>query len=50
MMMLRPLHQPGMGQFVYFYQHSHPDLGSGFYVADWCAGRNLAGTSVKRQK
>ena len=41
MIMLWPLHQPGMRQFVYFYQHRHPDLRCGFYVADWCAGASI---------
>ena len=36
MMVLWPLHRPGMRQFVISTSIANPDLRGGFYVADWC--------------
>ena len=36
MIYLFPMHRRGQEQFVYFYQLRHPDLRTGFYIADYC--------------
>ena len=38
------LYLPGKGTgraFLFRYQHRHPELRGGFYVADWCGGASI---------